>query len=253
VIAPRPPRATVFSANDAIEIVVTRLDVGSEVVRASAALLSDAERQRANRFVFDRDRRRFTVARARLRRLLSARLGVRPESIELVYGAHGKPALGRRGAASDLRFNVSHSDDVAAYAFSPGREIGIDIESVRVIRDTEDIAARFFSRRENEAYLALEPRDRPLGFLNCWTRKEAFIKALGDGLCHPLDRFDVSLGDSAKILRVESTPGDQCGWTLHSFLPGPGLIGAIVVRKFAHELASNVGPQRIAVRSLPHR
>jgi len=121
-----------------------------------------------------------------------------------------------------------------------------------LIRDTEDIAARFFSCRENEAYLALEPRDRVQGFFNCWTRKEAFIKALGDGLCHPLDRFDVSLapGEPAKILRVGVTPGDHCGWILHSFLPGPGLIGAIVVRRCAHDLASKVGPERIAVRSL---
>ncbi len=134
---------------------------------------------------------------------------------------------------SNLRFNCSHSDDVAAYAFSPGREIGIDIESVRTIHDAEDIAARFFSRREYEAYLALEPRDRPLGFFNCWTRKEAFVKALGDGLDYPLDRFDVTLapGEPAKILRVENTPGDHCGWTLHSFVPGPGLIGALVVQK----------------------
>jgi 4'-phosphopantetheinyl transferase len=254
-IAPLPPRATASLANDAIEIVVSRLDGGPEDVRASAALLSDVERQRASRFVFDRDRHRFTVARARLRRLLSARLGVPPEAVGFAYGEHGKPALDRHCTASDLRFNVSHSDGVAVYAFSHGHEIGIDVESIRVIRDADDIAARFFSSRENEAYLALDPRDRPLGFFNCWTRKEAFVKALGDGLSHPLDRFDVSLapGEPAKILRVEGTPGDHCGWTLHSFLPGPGLIGAIVVRKCAHGLASNLGPQRIAVRSLPHR
>ena len=172
---------------------MTSLNVGHEAVRASGALLSSAERQRASRFAFALDRRRFTVARAWLRRLLSARLGIRPESIELVYGAHGKPALARRCAASDLRFNVSHADDVAVYAFSSGREIGIDIESIRVIGDAEDIAARFFSRRENEAYRALDPGDRSLGFYNCWTRKEAFVKALGDGLDYPLDRFDVSL------------------------------------------------------------
>jgi 4'-phosphopantetheinyl transferase len=254
-IARRPPSATASFANDEIEVVVTRLDVGPEAVRASAALLSDAERQRASRFVFARDRRRFTVARARLRRLLSARLGMRPESVDLVYGTHGKPALAPRCATSDLRFNLSHADDVAVYAFSPGREIGIDIESVCVIRDAEDIAARFFSHRESEAYLTLDPRDRPLGFFNCWTRKEAFIKALGGGLSHPLDRFDVSLapGEPAKILRVESTPGDRCGWTLYSFVPGPGLIGAVVVQVFAHQLASKVGPERIAVRSLPRR
>ena len=233
---------------------MTRLDVAPEAVRASAALLSDAERQRAGRFVFDRDRRRFTVARAQLRRMLSARLGLRPESVELVYGAHGKPALAQACGAPNLRFNVSHSEDVAVYAFSLGREIGIDIEYVRVIRDIDDIAARFFSRRETETYLALDSGDRPLGFFNCWTRKEAFIKALGDGLCHPLDRFDVSLAPSepAKILRVDSAPGEHCGWTLHSFLPEQGLVGAVVVRQPAHELASRAGAERIAVRPLLH-
>ncbi|HEY6721973.1 MAG TPA: 4'-phosphopantetheinyl transferase superfamily protein, partial [Burkholderiales bacterium] len=211
-------------ADDAIEVVLARLDVGPEAVRASAALLSDAERQRASRFALDRDRHRFTVARARLRQLLAARLGVQPESVELVYGERGKPALARSCATSDLRFNTTHSGEVAAYAFAPGREIGIDVEAVRVIRDADDIAARFFSQRENEAYLALGARDKPQGFFNCWTRKEAFVKALGDGLYHPLDRFDVSLspGEPARILRVESTPGDLCGWTLHSFSPGRG-------------------------------
>jgi 4'-phosphopantetheinyl transferase len=252
-IALRLPQATASFANHAIEIVVTRLDVGPEAVRALATLLSDAERQRAGRFAFDRDRRRFIVARAQLRRLLSARLGVRPETVEFVYGAHGKPALARHFADSDLRFNVSHSDDFAVYAFAPVREIGVDVEAIRVIREADDMAAHFFSRSENEAYLALDASDKPLGFFNCWTRKEAFIKALGDGLYYPLDRFDVSLapGKPARILRVEGTPGDNCGWELHSFSPAPGLIGAIVLQKFADELASKIGPERIAVRSLP--
>jgi len=230
-IALRLPRATASFAKHAIEIVVTRLDVGPEAVRASATLLSDAERQRAGRFAFDRDRRRFTVARAQLRWLLSARLGVRPETVELVYGARGKPALARHFADSDLRFNVSHSDDFAVYAFASGREIGVDVEAIRVIRDADDIAARFFSRRENEAYLALHPREKPQGFFNCWTRKEAFIKALGNGLYHPLDRFDVSLapGEPARILRVESTPGDHCGWRMESFSPAAGFVAAVVI------------------------
>ncbi len=231
---PRRGTSTVLFENDAFEIIVARLDVEPEAVRAAAALLSGAERHRASRFVFERDRRRFTVARAGLRCLLSARLGVRPESVGLVYGPHGKPALASHHAASNLRFNVSHSDDVAAYAFSSGCAIGVDIESVRALGDAEDIAAHFFSKRENVAYLALDPHDRPQGFFNCWTRKEAFVKALGAGLDFPLDRFDVSLapGEPARILGVGSTPGDSCGWTLDSFVPGPGLIGAVVV----HEL-----------------
>ena len=259
---PEPgPKAHVIAENARLvpaapyEIVVFRLDTGPEAVRASEALLSDAERQRASRFAFDRDRRRFAVARAQLCRLLAARLGVRPESVELVYGPRGKPALSRRFADSDLRFNVSHSEDVAVYAFAPGREIGIDVEAIRVIRDADDIAARFFSRCEYEEYCALDPCDKPLGFFNCWTRKEAFIKALGDGIYYPLDRFDVSLtpGEPANILRVESTPGEDCEWTLHSFVPEPGFIGAVVVQKFPHELTLMAGPERVAACSLPHR
>jgi len=227
----RARAASAPSTDDAIDVVVTRPVVGPEVARAAAALLSDAERQRASRFLFDRDRDRFIVGRARLRQLLAARLGTRPESVELVYGAHGKPALARRFADADLHFNVSHCDDVTLYAFSCGREIGVDVEAVRVIREADDIAGRFFSRRENQAYRALEPRDRPLGFFQCWTRKEAFIKALGDGLSYPLDRFDVSLtpGEPAEILRVEAMSGDCCGWRMESLSPAPGFVAAVVI------------------------
>ena len=213
----------------AIEVVMARLDPEPEAVRALAAWLCDAERQRAGRFHFDRDRRRFVVARARLRQLLAARLGVRPEWVTLAYGKNGKPALAQRFADTDWRFNVAHCDDVAVYAFSPGREIGIDIEAIRAVREADDIAARFFSRRENQAYLALAPGDKPLGFFNCWTRKEAFVKALGDGLSMPPDRFDVSLapGEPAQILRVEGTPGEDSGWRLDSFSPLPGFVAAL--------------------------
>jgi len=245
--------AMTVDAGDGIEIAVTRMDVGPDAVHASATLLSEAERQRASRFVFDRDRNRFIVARARLRRLLASRLGLRPEAVELAYGPRGKPALSPGFADLDLRFNMSHSEDIAVYAFSYGREIGVDVEAVRELRDADDIAVRFFSRRENEAYRALDSRDKPQGFFNCWTRKEAFIKAIGDGLSHPLDRFDVSLapGEPARILRVESTPGDECGWALHSFSPRPGFIAAIVFQKCADELAARVTPERTTVRSLP--
>jgi len=216
---------------EAVEVIVTRLDVRSEALRAGAAVLTDEERDRARRFVFDRDRDRFIEARACLRQLLAARLGTPPDSVELVYGARGKPALAPGYADTGLRFNVSHCDDLTLYAFSCGREIGIDVEAVRPIGDADDIAARFFSQREKRAYRALEPGDRPLGFFQCWTRKEAFIKALGDGLSYPLDRFDVSLtpGEPAQILRVEDTPGDRCGWRLESWSPAPGFVAAVVM------------------------
>jgi 4'-phosphopantetheinyl transferase len=160
----------------------------------------------------------------------------RPDRVEFDNGPRGKPRLAGDFAESDLRFNLSHCGNVALYAFSRGREIGVDVEAVQEMRDADAIAARFFSPRENQNYLALDPRDRPLGFFNCWTRKEAFIKAIGDGLHFPLDAFDVSLapGDPATILRVGDVAGDACGWTLHDVDPGlPGYAAAVVVRDSA--------------------
>ena len=246
-IAPLATGAAVSFAGCAVEVVSVRLDAEPASLDELSQCLSDEERLRASRFVFERDRHRFIVGRARLRHLLASRLGVQPDAVELVYGPRGKPVLSRRFADAALYFNVSHSWDVAVYGFSRGREIGVDVEAVRELRDADDIAARFFSRRENEAYLDLEPRDKLLGFFNCWTRKEAFIKALGDGLYHPLDRFDVSLtpGGPAKILRVENTPGDECGWCLNSFSPAPGFVAAVVTENRKHRYGS-------ATYSSPH-
>lgn len=232
---------TSFS-NHAIEILAARLDVESEVIPELLPLLDNAERDRASRFVFERDRFRFIVGRARLRQALSARLNVRPEAVQLVCGKRGKPALARPFASSNLQFNVSHSGDLAVYAFAYGHQIGVDVEAVRMLGDADGIAARFFSPRENEAYLALDAADRPLGFFNCWTRKEAFIKALGDGLYHPLDSFDVSLApaESASILRIGDILGDQCGWRLYSFVPLSGYVGAIVIESPVRQVDSSI-------------
>jgi 4'-phosphopantetheinyl transferase len=213
-----------------LDVVIARLDIGDEAADASAALLSCEERQRAGRFAGDRERRRFTVARARLRQLLGERLAVAPEAVELVYAAGGKPRLHPR-FDSDVRFNVSHCQDVAAFAFANGREVGVDVEGVRSLADADAIAALVFSPREHRTYVALDPEQKPRAFFNCWTRKEAFVKALGEGLRHPLHRFDVSLvpGEPARLQRVGSTPGDSCGWALHEFTPGDQMVGAVVV------------------------
>ena len=217
-----------------LDVVIARLDIGAEAADASAALLSCEERERACRFAGDLERRRFMVARARLRQLLGVRLGVAPEALELEYAVGGKPRLHPR-FGGDLRFNVSHYQDVAAFAFANGREVGIDIEGVRNLAEADAIAALAFSPREHRTYLALDPEQKPLGFFNCWTRKEAFVKAIGEGLRHPLHRFDVSLvpDEPARLERVDSTPGDSCGWVLQAFTPSAQLVGAVVVAEDA--------------------
>jgi len=218
---------------DAFELVVARLDIAPAELRVAAALLSEDEDLRAGRFLLAQERRRFTAARAGLRRLLGARLGASPGSIEFTCGRRGKPALAGAFAGSGLRFNVSHHGETVAYAFSDGSDIGVDIEAVRELPDADEIASCAFSPRERATYFALEARDRPRAFFDCWTRKEAFVKALGDGLGHGLHGFDVSLApdEPARILRVGGLPGERCGWTLHAFAPAPGMTGAVVVRR----------------------
>src|SRR2546429_3041329 len=134
-------RAASFT-DDAAEVIVARPDVGPQAVSASATLLSDRERERAGRFAFDSDRNRFIVARALLRQLLAARLGVRPEAVELASGARGKPALAGRFATSDLRFNVSHCKDVAVYALTSGREVGGGVGAGRPLPDADHLRPR---------------------------------------------------------------------------------------------------------------
>jgi len=199
-----------------VQVVVARLDPGPHKAHALALSLSQAERGRAARFRLDRERRRFTVARARLRELLAERLDVPPESIEFVYGREGKPALAERFARSGWRFNLSHCGELAVFAFSRAGEVGVDVEAVQAIAEADAIAARVFSRREHEAYRAVAPTERPLAFFRCWTRKEAFVKALGGGLSMPLAEVDVA----------HAPPG----WRLHSFSPLPGFIGALATQ-----------------------
>jgi 4'-phosphopantetheinyl transferase len=199
-----------------IELVVARLDERAQAARAMAAWLSEAERHKASRLRFERDRRRFIVARARLRELLAARLGTRPQALELVCGTNGKPQLGPRFAHTGWRFNASHCDEIALYAFSPASDVGIDIEAIRPVAEADAIAEQSFSPLERSTYVALERADRPLGFLRLWTRKEALAKALGEGLALPLERLDAA--------------APPRGWRLESFSPLPGFIAALAAQ-----------------------
>ncbi len=158
---------------------------------------------------------------------------MRPEAVELAYGTNGKPVLAPRLAHTGWRFNLSHCGGLAVYALARGHEVGVDVEAVRPLDGGDDLAARYFSRREIQAYRALAARDRPLGFFNCWTRKEAFVKALGVGLSLHLERFDVSLapGVPARLLRVEPGLADRSAWRLVAFAPLPGFVGALACQR----------------------
>ena len=218
-------------ARDEIHLWLVSLELSEAYLRYLWGLLSGDEQQRADRFHFERDRLRFIASRGTLRCILSGYTHLPPERLRFQYGSSGKPALSEDWNPSDLRFNLSHSHELALYAFVPCHEIGVDIERVYQVQDVETLARRFFSRREYETlqsspeYLKLEV------FYNCWTRKEAYIKACGDGVSMPLDRFEVSLAlnEPAQLFSIEGSQAEASRWQLHAFVPAPDYIAALAV------------------------
>jgi 4'-phosphopantetheinyl transferase len=201
------------------------LDCDHAVLQALEATLSLDERARASRFVFARDRDRFVAGRGILRSILGQYTN-RPEtSLEFVYEPEGKPRLDLLDSDPPIRFNVSHSQNVAVYAVSERRELGIDVEAIRPDVIGEELAERFFSSRELAEFRSLPPEQRQEGFFLCWTRKEAYVKARGSGLGIPLDSFDVSLtpGRAEQLIAA-----DAARWTVRSFHPADGYVGAVV-------------------------
>ena len=172
-----------------------------EAARAETGLrcyLSPDEIERAGRFQTERARSRFVLTRGSLRVTLARCLDTTPERLTFSYGAQGKPALADEWGRSELSFNVSHSHDHALIGLTNGRAIGVDIEQVRPMSDFAEIASGYFSAVEMRAIAALPEADRLRGFFRVWTRKEAFMKATGDGMATALDGFSVSLDDNAE-------------------------------------------------------
>jgi 4'-phosphopantetheinyl transferase len=207
------------------------LDQAPDRLDALSAVLSPEERARAERPYYQRGRRYAVVARGFLRRVLAGYLGIAAEKLALVYGEHGKPALAEVSRPADVRFNLAHSGDLAILAITRGRDLGADVERLRPITEHARIAARFFSTAENAALGSQWASDPILGFFTCWTRKEAYVKAIGYGFSHPLDGFDVSIApdEPARLLRVERDPTEVTRWTFDTFEPAPGYLGAVAV------------------------
>ena len=228
-----PPRATPAGvpAPGEIHVWSVRLDPPPERVEQLTRLLSADERARADRFRFDRHRRQYTVGRGALRTLLAAYLGTRPERIPFQYGPRGKPFLAAPLAAGGLQFNLSNSDELALVGFVHGVEIGVDVEFLKPMPDLMEIAERFFSVPEREVLRALPQEVRKEAFFNCWTRKEAYLKAVGEGLAAPLDSFDVTLapGEPPRMLALEGDTARAERWTFRHFHPADEYIAALAI------------------------
>jgi len=187
-------------------------------------LLANNERSRALEFKFLRDSKRFIIARAALRQILAMVLNAEPHSLQLSTGSYGKPGL----AKENLRFNLSHSGDLALIAVARERELGIDVEEMRPMDDLRSIAKRFFAPQEAQRIAAMtDSATITRAFFECWTRKEAFIKATGEGLSRPLDSFRVTFfPDCLPELRIDSE--DSAHWKLVNINAGPRYCAALV-------------------------
>ena len=202
------------------------------VVEDHRQLLSADELARADRFQSADDRRRFIVSRAALRSRLGLLLDADPATLSFDYGQHGKPALAAPFSDSGLQFNVSHSGELALIAAARGASIGVDIELPRSLTDRDALVRRYFSRAENIAYFSTPAAEQQQAFFNCWTRKEALIKALGRGLSYPLRNFDVSVSPAmpANLLRFELQKGPVSGWCLTAIEPAAGYVSSVAVQ-----------------------
>jgi 4'-phosphopantetheinyl transferase len=180
-----------------------------------ATLLSEDERTRAARFRFEKDARRFTVARATVRSILGSYLKVSARDLRFDYSRHGKPVLA--DDTTDIRFNISHSSDLAMLAVTRGREVGVDLETTRDNVEIDQLATRFFSEHECAALREISNTQRLRAFFRCWTSKEAFLKAQGIGLSRSLESFDVEVNPKlpARLLATRPNAEEAEHWSLH--------------------------------------
>lgn len=211
-------------AADEIHVWRANLESEENVLRPFEETLSGNEKARAKRFFFQRDRSRFIAARGILRELLGRYVDRAPAHLEFDYGPQGKPVLRAKAAQQCVNFNVSHSHGMALFGFAARRHLGVDVELVRSFAG-EKIAERYFSPQEVTELYRLPAALQDEGFFLCWTRKEAYIKARGEGLHIPLKSFHVSLtpGEPEQL-----QTSDGVDWSLRSLRPDPQYVGAVV-------------------------
>lgn len=207
------------------------LGVGESVRRAAFEALTEDERIRANEFRIEDARTRFVVTRGTLRILLGRYLERRPDEITFTVETYTKPCLALpNSAATDVRFNVSHSGELALIAVTTGCEVGVDVEQLRPVKQMDEIAVRYFHRLEIDALQATKKKERSAAFFRCWTAKEALLKAVGSGISAALDAFEVPLGEAFEgwidLSRIRKGEGHSQCW-LERLEPAPKYIAAI--------------------------
>ncbi len=230
VTAPRPARPPVVMLH---EVWTIGLSQGTRVCPDLWDVLSPLERDRAERFHFERDRRRFINAHGALRQILGGCLDRAPEKIQFNCGPRGKPQVEDAG----FEFNLAHAEDLAVVVISTVGRVGIDLEAVRQVPEMESLVRQFFSANEAGAFADLRTADKQEAFFNLWTRKEAWLKATGEGIAHRLAEVEVSFlpHDPPALTRLPPAMGEPSEWRLLSARPAPGFVLAAAVPAAAPE------------------
>ncbi len=226
-----PPEKLCLHKNE-IHIWKINLLQPAAVTGALYELLSEDEKDRANRFHFPKDRDKYIVGRAAMRIILSRYIAENPGALVFYYGLQGKPFLSDELNKPQIRFNLSHSHQLALLGVALQQEIGVDIEYIRPEFGGEDIAKRFFAPGEVNRLFKLPQSQQKQAFFNCWTRKEAFIKARGEGLSCPLDQFEVALepGKPARLLQTQWDPQEAAQWTMQEIYIEGNYRAAVAVK-----------------------
>lgn len=218
-------------AQDEIHLWRVPLEMGIKSIERLRSSLSEDELERSNKFKFQKGRRRYIVARGCLRDILGRYLNLEPSQLRFIYNSHGKPELDSGYGQGSLTFNLSHSHELSLIAVARDRQLGVDVERVRPNVAEEKLARRFFSEREVADLQSLPEELWERAFFTCWTRKEAFIKARGQGLSLPLNQFDVSLNleDPATIYSIQGDVAEAKKWSLFHLDPEPGYVAALAI------------------------
>ena len=234
----RPDPPTPDLIDNQVHLWHVRLNLESSRVACLLDTLSKDERTTAGRFYFRKDRERFIATRGLLRAILGRYLGQEPASLRFRYGPHGKPYLALGGDVLDLRFNLSHSHNLALYAVAHGREVGVDLERVRFDETAMEIATQFFSTRELAALRALPEHTRTETFFKYWTVKEAYLKAKGEGLSKGLGGlvFQLEPGKSKLLQATWKNHSGKRPFEVKTLKPAPGYVAALAAARGGWEL-----------------
>lgn len=227
----KPTSATYVLNPQELHIWRARLDLSETHVAEYWPLLSRAEQARASRFKFAQHRRRFIIAKGILRTLLARYLIKPPAAINFIYNPFGKPELASRTLTPVLHFNSSDSNEMALYAITKTTPVGVDIEYQQKSVEAQAIAERFFADSEMEILRALPEEKKSAAFFAIWTRKEAFIKAVGEGLSFSLKKFAVNATTPAALLSVHEDINEASHWSIINLAPAEDYAGAVAIRE----------------------